>query len=350
MVFSTTLLRQQLMEELQDGLTGVLTADGATSTAIDRTKWPEFGAGFLENWWYKALSGAAANSGQVRKTKAFTHAAGEVEFVNALPAATAQGDGYELHRRFHPDTKDTALRRALPLIWPEVYTPGEDRSIATVEGHQVYKISASILEQPTRVLLEAPDGLLKQATELMNWSMRRSGATRYLSFPYALPGSRVLRLEHMQQVTVDTDTLSITFATNTAPIVLTTATAHQLQPGDAVTIADVGGNTAANGTFTVTVLTSDTFALNGTTGNGVYASGGAVRVERVAITPRQTPILLAQAAVWLYGNEWGRATGQDKSSLQADLTFWTGELTRRKAELGMPPLPPTVHVPGLVQR
>ena len=40
-----------------------------------------------------------------------------------------------------------------------------------------------------------------------------------------------------------------------------------------MTISGVGGNTAANGTFTATVTGANTFSLNGTTGNGTYTAG-----------------------------------------------------------------------------
>lgn len=69
--------------------------------------------------------------------------------------------------------------------------------------------------------------------------------------------------------------LAVTGATNASPIVITTA-AHGLATGDVVTVASVGGNTAANGTFRVTVVSSTTFQLDGTTGNGAYTSGGTV--------------------------------------------------------------------------
>ena len=69
--------------------------------------------------------------------------------------------------------------------------------------------------------------------------------------------------------------LAVTGATNASPIVVTTA-AHGLSTGDVVTLASVGGNTAANGTFRVTVVSSTTFQLDGTTGNGTYTSGGTV--------------------------------------------------------------------------
>lgn len=65
----------------------------------------------------------------------------------------------------------------------------------------------------------------------------------------------------------------ITGATNASPIVITSV-AHGLSDGQAVYIQSVGGNTAANGRFTINVLTVDTFELNGSTGNAAYTTGG----------------------------------------------------------------------------
>lgn len=65
----------------------------------------------------------------------------------------------------------------------------------------------------------------------------------------------------------------ITGATNASPIVITAAS-HGLETGDRVTITGVGGNTAANGTFIVTKISTTTFSLQGSTGNGTYTSGG----------------------------------------------------------------------------
>ncbi|MBI3409448.1 MAG: hypothetical protein HY040_13990 [Planctomycetes bacterium] len=67
--------------------------------------------------------------------------------------------------------------------------------------------------------------------------------------------------------------IAITNATNASPIVVTSA-AHGLQNGDQVRVSAVTGNTAANGLFFITVIDADNFALNGSTANGVYASGG----------------------------------------------------------------------------
>lgn len=79
--------------------------------------------------------------------------------------------------------------------------------------------------------------------------------------------------------------LAVTDATNANPIVVTTAT-HGLVDGDPVTIASVGGNTAANGNFFIkktTVGSATTFGLYSdkdllvpVAGNGAYTSGGTL--------------------------------------------------------------------------
>jgi hypothetical protein len=70
-------------------------------------------------------------------------------------------------------------------------------------------------------------------------------------------------------------TNNITGATNASPIVVTNVS-HGLQNGDLVEITNVLGNTAANGVFTVQNVATNTFELAGSTGNGVYSSGGQV--------------------------------------------------------------------------
>ncbi len=70
--------------------------------------------------------------------------------------------------------------------------------------------------------------------------------------------------------------LSVSGASNTAPIEVATPIPHDLQTGDAVVIKGVLGNTAANGWWTITVRTPMTFALDGSLGNGPYGGGGSV--------------------------------------------------------------------------
>lgn len=69
---------------------------------------------------------------------------------------------------------------------------------------------------------------------------------------------------------------TVTAATNATPIQITTSVANALTTGQTVTISGVGGNTAANGTWTITVINNQNFTLDGSVGNGTYTSGGTV--------------------------------------------------------------------------
>ena len=79
--------------------------------------------------------------------------------------------------------------------------------------------------------------------------------------------------------TADTGIKAISGATNATPIVVT-ATAHGFANGDRVIIGGVGGNTAANGHFTIANVAANTFELTtvvagaNVAGNGAYTSGG----------------------------------------------------------------------------
>jgi hypothetical protein len=70
--------------------------------------------------------------------------------------------------------------------------------------------------------------------------------------------------------------LTVSAASNAAPIEISTSIPHSLATGDAVLIKGVFGNAAANGWWTVTVTGDTTFALDDSAGNGIYAGGGAI--------------------------------------------------------------------------
>jgi hypothetical protein len=69
-------------------------------------------------------------------------------------------------------------------------------------------------------------------------------------------------------------TNTITNASNTAPIQITTQNAHGYTTGQIVAISGVNGNFAANGVFTVTNTGANTFTLNSSIGSGTYTNGG----------------------------------------------------------------------------
>lgn len=89
--------------------------------------------------------------------------------------------------------------------------------------------------------------------------------------------------------------VTITNATAASPIVITAA-GHGYTTGDNVFISGVFGVNAANGLFTITVLSLNTFELNGTTGVGSYFGGGIVqRIEYFWDEIYTTPLGLYQS-------------------------------------------------------
>jgi hypothetical protein len=86
---------------------------------------------------------------------------------------------------------------------------------------------------------------------------------------------------------------AISSSTNATPIVVTTAAAHGFTTGDNVTINGHATNTAANGTWVVTVTGASTFSLDGCVGNGVGGATGvyAIRAGRIDVRDFRTAVL-----------------------------------------------------------
>ncbi len=67
---------------------------------------------------------------------------------------------------------------------------------------------------------------------------------------------------------------SVTGATNTSPIRITTSGAHGLASGDIVRVEGTTGNTGCIATWEITVVDADEFDLNFSAGDGAYTGGG----------------------------------------------------------------------------
>lgn len=67
---------------------------------------------------------------------------------------------------------------------------------------------------------------------------------------------------------------NIASSTNAAPIEITTSAAHGFSTGDTISISDHLINTAANGTWIITVVNSTKFTLDDSTGNGIGGATG----------------------------------------------------------------------------
>ena len=145
----------------------------------------------------------------------------------------------------------------------------------------------SSLSSPMRVGARAVDMSNYPATTL-------DGRSRIMTFTADIEVTNPAAIATVQLKDVTSNAIitgpisNVSGATNTSPIQITTTTDHSLVTGQTVTIASVGGNTAANGNFVVTVINSTTFSLNNTTGNGTYTSGGTATGNAILNTSSQT--------------------------------------------------------------
>jgi hypothetical protein len=98
------------------------------------------------------------------------------------------------------------------------------------------------------------------------------GTTTAQYIYYSNNGSHTIRVTGLNR--------TITAATNTTPIQITTAEAHGLNSYEIVTVDGVLGNTAANGAWFITRIDDYNFTLSSSAGNGTYTSGGKVGLRR----------------------------------------------------------------------
>lgn len=105
-------------------------------------------------------------------------------------------------------------------------------------------------------------------------TLRGGRITRVLSAASPVTGVVETIVANAAGVVAGVTNLDITNATNATPIQITVASTAGLANGDFVTVRGVLGNTAANGTFTISGLTGTTFTLDGSVGNGAYSASG----------------------------------------------------------------------------
>jgi hypothetical protein len=146
-------------------------------------------------------------------------------------------------------------------------------------------------------------------------------------------------------------TTSVTAATTATPIVITSAS-HGLKTGDVATIASVGGNTPANGTFVVTVISSSQFSLNGSVGSGSYTSGGTVQPTGVHTVQTGTSVTTVtgtpndRADVWMKvitGGTVGTAGIVVQFSLDAGRSYGNNTALGTNTTFAMTSFGVTVH-------
>ena len=109
---------------------------------------------------------------------------------------------------------------------------------------------------------------------------------------------------------------AITGATNASPIGITSV-GHGLSTGDYVAISGVVGNTSANGVWYIIVTGLNTFTLDGSAGDGSYASGGEWSLDWMQADVLNTPAGYSSGATYTYDPVLGADVVQEVRGLYA---------------------------------
>lgn len=123
---------------------------------------------------------------------------------------------------------------------------------------------------------------------------------------------------------------AIARSTQTSPISITTSSAHGLTNGNSVVVAGHTGNTAANGTWVITVTDATTFTLTGSTGNAIGgATGGAAIVGSYDLSTVTVAVLRVlkpdgTSATWTPAT----LSSQTATTLRVTHVFLMGEVSQ----------------------
>ena len=121
---------------------------------------------------------------------------------------------------------------------------------------------------------------------------------------------------------------SVSAATHATPIQITTSTPHGLLTGDTadptqVTVAGVGGNTAANGIWTVTVVDTTRFTLDTSVGNADYTTGGTVTAPHSIVAGQYTATSTGTHTFSLDGSTGNGTYVSGGVALNPAIQYWT---------------------------
>lgn len=136
----------------------------------------------------------------------------------------------------------------------------------------------TVVEKGAALALESSlflEPVTLNADGVQSYGGHNTGALRSVTNANTYTGNLTLNTN----ATIGVDSGSTLTINPASPITLTSAN-HGLQTGFAVTVAGVVGDTAANGTWTVTVVNANQFSLNSSVGNAPYISGGTWTLTR----------------------------------------------------------------------
>ncbi len=201
----------------------------------------------------------------------------------SLPQATGSSDGYLSHLDWNTFTSKQPAGNYLTGLTGDVTASGPGSATATLAS---VNSAAGQCGDSTHVCQITSNGkglVMSQAPVAIVIAMSASQLT---DFSTSVTSNSVTiaagtwgvgnATYSVSGITATANSLTVSGASNSSPITLTVNSTSGLHNGDTVMVSGVVGNTAANGTWTITVDNGTQIDLQGSTGNGAYTSGGVV--------------------------------------------------------------------------
>lgn len=260
----------------------------------------------------------------------FTHDLGLNFSLDFSESSTmAERLGFDVGGVYSGASTYTSIRTAVYGVSAVQPHPSNTYIVRTDESQRAYTLSTNA---PTRLFTWDGSSVLGSGGA---WAPTTEAAT--IPYAHAFQVGDILVAKRPTLSSTQSGTKNMTDASNTSPIVVTTATAHGLVAGDNVSVEGVEGNTAANGTWEVGVVSSPTtFELVGSEGDGSYVSGTGVWWTNVSfVTGVQRPSAMYEVVV---SSVWDASTGVPLLTLAPTASLFSTEDagTSNRETLGVP--------------
>jgi len=199
----------------------------------------------------------------------------------SLPEASASTDGYLSQVDWNTFSSKQAAGSYLTALTGDVTASGPGSATATLatvnsaagqcgDSTHVCQITSN---GKGLVTSQTPVAIVTTASQLTDLSTTATSSSATIAAGTWGVGNATYSVSG---VTVTVNSLTVSGASNSSPITLTVNSTTGLHNGDTVMVSGVAGNTAANGTWTITVDNGTQIDLQGSAGNGAYTSGGVV--------------------------------------------------------------------------
>ena len=189
----------------------------------------------------------------------------------------------------------TAITNAIAATFPLQTVTLTTTTIDSASGYvEVELTTVSYVDWSLKIVTSTDDSYIAVSQEAIDVSL--VGENKLIG-SYDLLGDLFMWWTSQTELPSE---LTVTSASLSTPIYITTSAAHGLSTGERVIIKDILGTTTANGEWIITYFSATSFSLNGSVAGGAYTSGGTVTINPGGIGTVSVAQKNENTGVWTY--------------------------------------------------